>query len=37
MRTDPPVTGFIVLSVFGILLLAIVFAAALSIYGQPLQ
>ena len=36
MYTTPPVTGFVILSVIGILLLLLVPVAGLTIYGQPL-
>ena len=36
MYTTPPVTGFVILSVIGILLLLLVPVAGLTVYGQPL-
>lgn len=35
MYTSPPVTGFIILSVIGILMLATVPLVALTLYGEP--
>lgn len=35
MYTSPPVTGFIILSVVGILMLATVPLVALTLYGEP--
>lgn len=36
MYTTPPVTGFMILSIIGILLLLLIPIAGLTLYGQPL-